>query len=156
MDAFKVFMCMMIACNDTQKSEGHDTTGLYKGVRAVGFQYDSGAAWAIVCTKTPYGTVPGKLDGAGGAYYPWGWKEHRCVDWDTIHGELVFFKHELPENCKPKAHQTNDDSDYYNAVVVSDHGMIPGKAKISGDLKTAWYSWGGQEFPVNDNFYFVC
>ena len=121
---------------------------------AMGFQYDSGPAFAILCKGTPYGTVPGKLDGAGGAYYPWGWQEHKCESWEQVHGILYSNKVSLPENCEPKGFQTNDNNKYYNAVVQSDKGLIPGKA--SQDLKFAWYSWGGKETPVTDNFYVIC
>ena len=124
------------------------------GTPAIGFQYDSGAAWSILCNGTPYGTVPGKLDGAGGAYYPWGWKEHPCDDYDLVFGKLVYYTSTIPEDCKPKGFQTNDNTAYYNAVILSEHGRIPGKGII--DKKMAWYSYGGQEFPVHDNFYIIC
>ena len=121
---------------------------------AMGFQYDSGPAFAILCKGTPYGTVPGKLDGAGGAYYPWGWQEHKCDSWEQVHGVLYTNKATLPDNCQPKGFQTNDNNKYFNAVIQSDKGFIPGKA--SEDLKWAWYSWGGKETPVTDNFYVIC
>ena len=124
------------------------------GVPAIGFQYDSGAAWAVVCTNTPYGRVPGKMDGRGGVYFPWGWKEHRCNSWDLVHGVLIHHSMPLPANCNPRGHQNNDNADYYNAVIDGPDGMIPGKA--SADLRTAWYSYGGRETPVNSGFYIIC
>ena len=123
-------------------------------IAATGFQYDSGAAWSILCLETPYGEVPGKLDNAGGAYYPWGGKEHKCEKYKAISGKLVHNTDELPKDCEPQGFQTNDDAEYYNAVVSSEDGMVPGKAKE--DLSYAWYSYGGVEKWVTDEFYVVC
>ena len=120
---------------------------------AMGFQYNSGPVWAILC-KTPYGIIPGKLDGAGGAYYPWGWIEHKCESYEKVYGILYPNKGTIPTSCKPKGYQTNDKSKYFNAVIQSNKGLVPGKA--SQDLKYAWYSWGGKETPVTDDFYVIC
>ena len=130
--------------------------GPINGIHAVGYQYDSGAAWSIICKNTPHGTVPGKRDGRGGTYYPWGWKEHPCKDWELVSGMLIHESQPLPADCEARGFQSDDNSPYYNSVVVSNHGMVPGKAKLSGNKKSAWYSWGGKEHPVSANFYIVC
>ena len=112
------------------------------------------AAWPILCENTPKGNVPGKLDDNGGAYYPWGGVEHRCGEWKAVRGSLVSKDNSLPDNCEPKGFQTNDNNKYYNAVLWLDDGLIPGKAAL--DLSMAWYSWGGKEIYVRDDFFVIC
>ena len=124
------------------------------GKPASGFQYDSGAAWAIICKKTPYGPIPGKLDGRGGAYYPWGGRETVCSDYDIMSGTLVYYTEPLPAGCKPQGYQSNDHQGYYNAIIVSKHGYVPGKT--DSRRRNAWYPWGTQEHHVRSNFYIIC
>ena len=125
-----------------------------KDVSGIGFQYDSGAAWSVICLNTQYGDIPGKRDNRGGVYFPWGGKEYRCDDWIANHGQLFFHTSPLPCDCKPHGYQTNDGNKYFNSVVVSKHGMIPGKALL--DLSMAWYSYAGAEVFVRENFYIIC
>ena len=134
--------------------ESSSSNGYINGVPAMGFQYDSGAAWAALCKNTAHGTVPGKRDDGGGVYYAWGGKEHGCTNYDLIHGDLIHHSMALPSGCEPKGLQSNDNNKYYNAVVDGVHGMVPGKAKA--DLTMAWYSWGGKEYYVRSKFYVIC
>ena len=121
---------------------------------AIGFQYDSGAAWAVICYGTCHGDVPGKKDNKGGAYYPWGGKELRCKDYDLVYGRLVYYTDPLPDDCYPLGYQNDTKKAMYNAVVISDMGMIPGKANL--DLSRAWFPWGNKEHGVRDRFYIIC
>ena len=126
-----------------------------RGVPAIGFQYNNGAAWAILCYNTPYGTVPGKRDGHGGVYYTFGAKEYRCGSkWKPIYGQLYHMYDGVPDDCKPLGYQTNDKKHYYNALVMGDHGMVPGKANMSKTM--AWYPYGGKEHYVRAGFYIIC
>ena len=130
-------------------------TLMYKSQRpAIGFQYDSGAAWAVVCKNTAHGNVPGKKDNRGGAYYPWGGKEWRCNDYDMVYGRLVYYTDPMPDNCQSLGYQNDTRKSLYNAVVISDMGMIPGKANL--DLSWAWFPWGSREHGVRDRFYIIC
>ena len=125
------------------------------GISAIGFQYDSGAMWAAVCMNTPKGNVPCKVHADGRAFYAWGGQEFVWNgETDMVYGELVSNKARLPCGCKPRGHQTNDNNDYYNAVIPSNKGLIPGKAKV--DRSMAWYGWGLKEHYVRDNFYIIC
>ena len=128
--------------------------GPINGVKALGFQYDSGAAWAALCKETEHGTVPGKRDSKGKVYYPWGGKEHKCKSFDLVGGKLIHHLMALPDGCQPRGFQTNDKKKYYNAVINGAHGMVPGKASF--DLKMAWYGWGGKEHYVRSDFYVIC
>ena len=121
---------------------------------AVGFQYDTGAAWAVVCKGTEHGNVPGKRDNRGGVYYPWGGKERRCNDFEVVYGELVYFTSPIPADCPARGYQNDTKKNLYNAVIVSKHGMVPGKANL--DLSWAWYPWGSKEHGVTDQFYIIC
>ena len=124
-------------------------------ISAIGFQYDDGAMWAAICERTPKGNVPCKVHRDGRAYYAWGGKEYQFHGHTRkIYGELISNKAEFPSNCKPKGYQTSDKSPYYNALVPSRHGLVPGKA--SADRKTAWYGWGWKEYCFRDNFYIIC
>ena len=136
------------------KKHHHRPRGRIDGISALGHQYDTGAAWAIICKNTPYGNVPGKRDNPGGAYYPWGGKEHRCHSYDLVGGKLIHVSQEIPCSCEPKGYQTNDHQYYFNVVIDGIHGLVPGKA--TEDLKHAWYSWGGKDWYASKNFYVVC
>ena len=125
-----------------------------EGAPAMGFQYDSGASWAVLCTGTPYGTIPGKLDGNGGAYFPWGGKENRCSSFEIVWGTLYPNGSALPADCAAKGFQTNDNAAYYNAVINGAHGWVPGKANAAATY--AWYPWGGKEHGTKSNFYVIC
>ena len=131
-----------------------DMSDYQHGAPAMGFQYDSGAMWSVICLNTPYGSVPGKMNLNGQAWFAWGGKEHNCSNKQVMYGELISNKDDIPCNCKPKAHQTNDNMNYYNALIPSKHGMVPGKARA--DRLWAWYGWGLREHAVQDNFYIVC
>ena len=131
-----------------------NTSDFQHGKPAMGFQYDNGAKWAVVCTDTAYGSVPGKLTVGEKASFPWGGKEHDCPNRIVVYGELVSNKEAIPCGCDPLGHQTNDGRDYYNAIIPSQHGMVPGKARK--DRTWAWYGWGNKEHAVQDNFYIIC
>ena len=118
------------------------------------YVFNNQAAWPILCENTAKGNVPGKLDDKGGAYYPWGGKEHVCGEWKPIRGALVSSTNEIPENCDVRGFQTNDNRKYYNAVIKTDQGLIPGKA--AWNLSMAWYSWGGLEIYVREDFFVIC
>ena len=165
----KALTCLMMTCQtqintffpfsesippQPQSDDGSEIQGPIDGIKALGFQYDSGAAWSVLCKETEHGTIPGKRDHQGGVYYPWGGQEHVCNSYDIISGKLIHHLVPLVPGCEPKGFQTNDNSKYYNAVVNGAHGMVPGKANT--DLTMAWYSWGGQEHFVKDDFYVVC
>ena len=127
---------------------------LKEGESATGFQYDSGAAWAILCKGTPWGNIPGKLDGRGGAYYPWGGVERGCSSYDVVSGTLVYYTEPLPAGCQPKGYQSNDRQHYYNAIIVSNDGNVPGKADAS--RTNAWYPYDTHEHHVTAGFYIIC
>ena len=122
--------------------------------QAMGFQYDKGAVWGVICHGTTHGSVPGKMLSDGTATYPWGGKEHDCVSPKPFTGRLVFYTSAVPCDCLPNGYQKNDDSYYHNVVVETQYGMIPGKGKA--DFTAAWYGMGGKEIAVSSNFYIVC
>ena len=124
------------------------------GKPAIGFGYDIGSLWAIVCKRTANGDVPGKRDKHGKVTYPWGGLEYSCYQWVAVFGQLIHCTAPFPDYCLNRGFQTNDQNQYYNAVIVSSHGMIPGKANHS--LTAAWYGWEGKEYMVNDHFYVIC
>ena len=165
----KTLLCLMMICltqinafihtpKPTERKltyyGGVEVQGPIQGVNAVGFQYDSGAVWAVLCKNNGYGVVPGKMDGRGAAYFAWGGKEHHCQDYDIVGGTLYLKSMTLPKGCKPKGYQINDNKNYFNAVIDSEHGMIAGKANT--EMSMAWYSWGGIEHYVRDKFYIIC
>ena len=125
-----------------------------RSVPAIGFQYDTGAAWAIICTDSRYGMIPGKLDNKHDAYFSFDGHEIACKDWVPIHGELVYYQSPLPQNCTTKGYQDRNGEKYYSAVIMSENGMIPGKA--NENLSMAWYSFDMKEFSVRKNFYVIC
>ena len=127
---------------------------LKEGESATGFQYDSGAAWAILCKDTPWGNIPGKLDNRKGAYYSWGGVEKECSSYDIVNGVLVYYTEPLPDCCAPRGYQTNDRQNYYNAVIVSNDGNVPGKADSS--RTNAWYPYDTHEHHVTAGFYIIC
>ena len=132
---------------------------LVRGKAALGFQYNNGAAWAILCTRTPYGTIPGKLDGHKGAYYTWRGKEKRCHHWTPIDGTLYpidnrYDEVPIPFDCKPRGYSPKTKEYFYNAIVPGVHGMVPGKA--SCDLRQAWYGWGWKQWCAKGIFYVIC
>ena len=122
---------------------------------ALGYSHSEGAQWVALCKNTPKGTVPGRYSKKGKATYEWGHKEHKCKQFSIVYGELVHARSVLPSNCAPRGYQKNDKNYYYNAVFVTKHGMIPGKA--SENLKNGWYSHQGKYGKVTDgDFYIVC
>ena len=151
----RVFYLILLVVSFTlSKFPTEDHKNFVRGVPAIGFQYDSGPAWAVICYDTKHGTVPGKLDNRRNAYYPWDYKEYECDSWNPVFGKLVHSEDHLPENCSLKGSQASDGNLYYNAVINSSDGMIPGKVNASFDL--ASYSYGSKEHPVTSGFYLIC
>ena len=83
-------------------------------------------------------------------------EEHECLNSKPKFGELVFFSSPIPHDCEAdvKFLDGGDVVNFFHAVVITEHGMIPGRS--SEDLSEAKYGFDGQEYTVNDNFYIVC
>ena len=126
-----------------------------KRLPALGYDYETGPEWPILCKNTKWGTVAGRYSKKKKARFGWGLKNHRCREFSIVYGELVHRKAVLPSHCSPQAYQTNDKNWYYNIIVVTENGMIPGKAQEN--LRHAWYSNGKKELAIkHDNYYIVC
>ena len=132
---------------------------LIKGVAALGFQYNNGSSWAMLCQSTPFGTIPGKIDGNKGAYYVWEGKDRSCHEWTPVGGILypvdpgcddIF----LPVDCHPKGLSKKDNQPLYNAIIPGKHGMIPGYA--TSDLANAYYGFGWKQHCAEGLFYVIC
>ena len=138
------------------KTPENNSANFIGSVPAIGFDYVAGPLWSIVCSDTKYGTVPGKLTKDKIASFPWGGKEHSCLKWEPIFGELVFSTAPLPEDCNARGFQSNDNRYYYNILYISEHGMIPGKALK--DLSFVCFGFGGKEYCNNKtrNYYIIC
>ena len=129
--------------------------GFQKGAPAMGFQLDRGLIWSIICNSR-HGMVPGKMDSRGEGWYPWGGREWGCNGSQivrAVQGRLVSWDQPLPGNCQAQGSQF-DSGPYHAALIQSQHGLVPGKAKKSRN--EAWYSWGGREISVRSNYYFIC
>ena len=128
--------------------------GYQRGVAAVGFQFDRGIMWSVIC-DSKHGMVPGKMDSKGEAWYPWGGREFGCPKvTKVVSGALFRWDRRLPRRCKAQGRQ--HDSGYYHSALIQSaaHGLVPGKAKRTG--RKAWYCWGGKEYYVRSNFYILC
>ena len=146
---------LVYACSarKTPQIINKDSPNYLEDKPAMGFETE-GILWAIICYDTPYGNVAGKASKNNLGHYPWGGYEHECKSYNVVFGELIFHTAPLPDSCSANSFQTNDKQYYYNAVVVSKHGMIPGKG--DRNLQHAWYSYGGVEYFVEKNFYIIC
>ena len=127
----------------------------WNGVEAMGIARGNGPLWSVICENTPHGDIPCRVDSQGNAYYSWGGHE---TTWNNlslpISGDLYWNNATLPSDCKTMGHQTNDNADYYAAVLHTKHGSLPGKA--NQDLTMAWYSWGGKEIHETKRFQIIC
>ena len=166
----KILLCLMMICltqinafihtpkpTERQLSylKKHKKQGAIYGINAIGYEYNVGLMWAVLCNDTEHGSVPGKkVKKSWNGLYTWGGEEYPCNDYDLINGMLVHQKTPLPEGCQPKGFQPNDNGAYFNAVVDSEYGMIPGKA--NADRSMAWFGHDGHEHWVRDNFYVIC
>ena len=132
-----------------------DSSSIPFKISAIGFQYNSGALWAAICKDTPHGDIPCKVHSSNGSHYSWGGQEYRWNNsYQIVYGELVSNKAKRPCKCKPKGYQFDDEKRYFNAVIPSKHGLVPGKANLKRTM--AWYPWGQKEYFVQDHFYIIC
>ena len=124
---------------------------------ALGVIYGQGPLWAVICKKTGHGDVPGYLNSHGEAFHPWGQKNNKCSDYEVVSGVLISSKFFKTSDCEARGYQTNDRDKYYNAVIPTKYGWIPGKA--NGTATSAWYYYDRREYRVNsfnDDFYMIC
>ena len=146
-------MMMILSIFNARLLYGSDRN-FYQGEPAVGFQYDDGPQWSCICHQTPHGNIPGKVNDRGEAYYSWGGKEHSCPQFEVVSGALIYYSEPLPSTCVPKGYQNDTGEFFYNAVIGSNDGMVPGKAHVS--LHDAFYPYGGKEHVAHVGFYIVC
>ena len=145
-------MMVMSIFNARKLDDGN--RNFFHGKPALGFQYDSGAMWACVCRYTPHGFVPGKVNNRGEAYYSWGGTDYRCADYTVISGTLIFHTEPLPSDCETRGFDYDDGPKFYNAIITSNDGMVPGRA--NADLTQAWYPTRHHEHTVHAGFYIIC
>ncbi len=111
-----------------------------------GFQIESGDLngdyWCAIA-NTENGTIPGKSSN-GKCWYPYGGLEVESTDFKIVDGPVIFT--DDPNEVKPLGKQTDGAGILYCAVVETEWGKIPGKAKRG----TAWYSYGGEERSTSD------
>jgi hypothetical protein len=113
---------------------------------AHGFQVESGELngdyWCAIA-NTDNGTVPGKFSN-GKCWYPYGGREIESTDFKVVDFPVIFS--DDPNEVKALGKQTDGAGALYCAIVETEWGKIPGKAKRG----TAWYSYGGEERETSD------
>ena len=116
-------------------------------------EQEDGEYWLAIA-KSQWGTIPGKANGKGECWYPYGGKEYYVTKEFAYVTSIRPTK--LVKNCSPppfaimSGYQTDGAGYVYAAVAESEYGKIPGKAK--GD--TCWYSYDHQEHSTK-NFSWV-
>ena len=126
-----------------------------KSKPAMGYIHNEGPMWPIVCKNTKWGSVAGFYSKKKGARMTWGGKVHPCKQFAVVYGELVHRRALLPSHCSPRARQSNDKQYYYNIMVFTRYGFIPGKALEN--FKEGWYHEGNREIGFrHDDYYIVC
>ena len=143
------FLLTMLNCKFNFIMRGNK----FRGKSMFGYENHVGPAWPIICVGTKDGNIPGKVDANGNATYPWNGRENKCENFEYAGGILVFHRHEIPANCKPQG-LSNKKHKYYNAIIVTHFGNIPGRADRRGN--TAWYSHNKRQRSVRNRFYIIC
>ena len=118
----------------------------------LGYDYNTGPTWNIICLAGKRGRIPGRLDYNGVAYYSFGNLVYHCQKFYKIKGRLVFNKGMPPNGCKPTGKQSDNDKQLYSTVVETLWGNVPGKAFARSDSN---YIHEGMSF-YGKAFYWVC
>jgi len=117
------------------------------GAFMTGRQND-GAFWTAVA-HTEYGDIPGKAKGDT-CWYAYGGKEEVTHQFSWVVSIWDLCREENGEEAPMDAIPAGTQNDYWVAVAHTEHGNIPGKAKIN----SCWYSYDGKE-ETTDHFYWV-
>ena len=151
---FKAFVTLLLISILNAKFPDDPEPYYHQGKPAIGFQYDQGPMWAVICHNTFLGDTPGKSNGRDGAHFSYAEQEHGCTEYTVIYGKLVHSSADPREKCEASVFNQKENYFYYNALIPSKHGMVPGKSNMTFDW--AFYGWGGKEYSVNSDFYVIC
>ena len=142
--------CKIVVANVDELREllNIDNTTIPAREDVASYQNDAGFLQTAVC-DAPHGKIPGKTNGSW-CWYSWGGKESYVTQksqFTIIQGKMMLTTQDISK-CAASGHQTNDNKNYWSALINGAHGLVPGK--YDPPRKMAWYPWGGLEYVVTD------